>query len=465
MFLGVLVLRERLNATQWVAVGISIVAVVVLAFGYGQLPWIALVLAFSFGFYGLIKKRVGPKVDAVSGLTLETAWLTPLAIAQLVFVAMTTGLTMGTVSPWHTTLLLMAGAITAVPLLLFAAASRRLPLIYMGFIQYFAPFIQFLVGVVILQEPMPPERWIGFGLVWVALIVLTIDLVRSARTSRRRRAAPHRGPDLSVSRLRPPSSEGHARSERDLAAARRFRARASRQGVGKVTIPMVLHGCDRGDLFPPWGRNTVKHTASPDAALCTNPSVPRSNMSVFAKATASRSARAAWTGVALAGVSALLLTACSSGAPAPAESEEATEAAAGDALPVEAGERDLTLKIGTILPQSGTLAFLGPPEEAGVALAAKEINEADMGLTIEVVYRDSGDTTTDIATVSVTDLLSQDVSAIVGAASSGVSFTVIDQITSAGVVQFSPGEHVARLHRLRGQRPVLPYRAVRPPPG
>ena len=160
-------------------------------------------------------------------------------------------------------------------------------------------------------------------------------------------------------------------------------------------------------------------------------------MSVFAKATASRSARAAWTGVALAGVSALLLTACSSGAPAPAESEEATEAA-GDALPIEAGERDLTLKIGTILPQSGTLAFLGPPEEAGVALAAKEINEADMGLTIEVVYRDSGDTTTDIATVSVTDLLSQDVSAIVGAASSGVSFTVIDQIASAGVVEFSP---------------------------
>jgi ABC-type branched-subunit amino acid transport system substrate-binding protein len=160
-------------------------------------------------------------------------------------------------------------------------------------------------------------------------------------------------------------------------------------------------------------------------------------MSVFAKAKASRSARAAWTGVALAGVSALLLTACSSGAPAPAESEEPADTA-GDALEIEAGERDLTLKIGTILPQSGTLAFLGPPEEAGVALAAQEINEADLGLNIEVVYRDSGDTTTDIATVSVTDLLSQDVSAIVGAASSGVSFTVIDQITAAGVVHFSP---------------------------
>jgi ABC-type branched-subunit amino acid transport system substrate-binding protein len=160
-------------------------------------------------------------------------------------------------------------------------------------------------------------------------------------------------------------------------------------------------------------------------------------MSVFAKAKASRSARAAWTGVALAGVSALLLTACSSGAPAPAESEEPTEET-GDALEIEAGERDLTLKIGTILPQSGTLAFLGPPEEAGVELAAQHINEADLGINVEVVYRDSGDTTTDIATVSVTDLLSQDVSAIVGAASSGVSFTVIDQITSAGVVHFSP---------------------------
>ncbi|GGI48141.1 branched-chain amino acid transport system substrate-binding protein [Agromyces flavus] len=160
-------------------------------------------------------------------------------------------------------------------------------------------------------------------------------------------------------------------------------------------------------------------------------------MSVFAKATASRSARAAWTGIAIAGVSALLLTACSTGGnPEPAESEEAADT--GDALEIEAGERDLTLKVGTILPQSGTLAFLGPPEEAGVALAAQEINEADAGINVEVVYRDSGDTTTDIATVSVTDLLSQDVSAIVGAASSGVSLTVIDQITSAGVVHFSP---------------------------
>lgn len=190
VFLGVLVLRERLNVTQWVAVGISIVAVIVLAVGYGQLPWIALVLAFSFGFYGLIKKRVGAKVDAVSGLTLETVWLAPLAVVQLVFVGMTTGLTIGTVSAWHTVLLIGLGAVTAVPLLLFAAASRRLPLIYMGFIQYFAPFIQFLVGVFVLNEPMPPERWVGFGLVWLALAVLTVDLMRGMRTSKRLVAEP-----------------------------------------------------------------------------------------------------------------------------------------------------------------------------------------------------------------------------------------------------------------------------------
>ncbi|MCD2441703.1 ABC transporter substrate-binding protein [Agromyces sp. SYSU K20354] len=160
-------------------------------------------------------------------------------------------------------------------------------------------------------------------------------------------------------------------------------------------------------------------------------------MSVFAKASAKRSARAAWTGLAIAGVSTLLLTACAQGGTPPAETETPT-GDAGDALPIAEGERDLALKLGTILPQSGALAFLGPPEEAGVQLGADDVNGAGSGLAVEVVFRDSGDTTTDIATVSVTDLLSQDVSAIVGAASSGVSKTVIDQIVAAGVVQFSP---------------------------
>ena len=161
-------------------------------------------------------------------------------------------------------------------------------------------------------------------------------------------------------------------------------------------------------------------------------------MSVFAKASASRSVRTLVTGVALVGVSALLLTGCSNGAATEPSDSAAPSSDAADFNTVEAGDRDLTLKIGTILPQSGGLAFLGPPEEAGVQLAVNDINEADLGINIEAIFRDSGDTTTDTATVSVTDLLSQDVTAIVGAASSGVSKTVIDQITGAGVVQFSP---------------------------
>jgi chloramphenicol-sensitive protein RarD len=190
VLLGVLVLRERLRAGQWVAVLISLVAVVVLSVGYGRVPWISLILAFSFGLYGLIKKRVGGHLDALSGLTLETLWLTPVAIIQLVGVSVLSGLTFGTVSPLHTVGLIGSGVLTAVPLLFFAAASRRLPLTTMGLVQYLAPVLQFLAGVVILHEPMPPERWLGFALVWVALIVLTVDSLLAARTSRRSVPAP-----------------------------------------------------------------------------------------------------------------------------------------------------------------------------------------------------------------------------------------------------------------------------------
>jgi chloramphenicol-sensitive protein RarD len=183
VFLGVFFLRERLRLVQWISVGISIVAVVVLAVGSSGVPWIALTLAFSFGFYGYIKKRVGPRVDAVAGLTLETTWLLPVAVIQLVAVGFTTGLTIGTISPVHTALLVGTGVITAVPLLFFAAASRRLPLVWMGFIQFFAPVIQFLVGVLVLAEEMPLERWVGFCLVWIALVVLTVDTAAAARRS------------------------------------------------------------------------------------------------------------------------------------------------------------------------------------------------------------------------------------------------------------------------------------------
>jgi chloramphenicol-sensitive protein RarD len=183
--LGVVFLRERLRVAQWIAVGISVVAVLVIAIGYGTFPWIALALAFSFGLYGFIKKRVGGQVDAVSGLTIETGLLTPVAIVILVIVATTGGIVTGTQGTGHLILTLFAGAITATPLLLFAAAARRLPLVYIGLTQYLAPVLQFIIGVAFLHEEMPLERWIGFGLVWVALIVLTADMLATGRALRR----------------------------------------------------------------------------------------------------------------------------------------------------------------------------------------------------------------------------------------------------------------------------------------
>jgi len=183
--LGVVLLREKLRPLQWIAVGVSIIAILVIAIGYGAFPWIALALALSFGFYGFIKKRVGAQVDAVSGLTLETAWLTPVAIVQLAITGATIGLSFGNAGPVHVALMIGTGVVTAVPLLLFASAARRLPLVVLGLTQYLAPVLQFLTGVFLLQEPMPTGRWIGFCLVWLALILLTIDMVRAARAGRR----------------------------------------------------------------------------------------------------------------------------------------------------------------------------------------------------------------------------------------------------------------------------------------
>ena len=184
VLLGVFVLRERLRVLQWVAIGFSAVAVLVLAINYGQFPFIALTLAFSFGFYGLVKKQVGGRVDAVSGLTIETAWLAVPASIALVVLASSGVLTIGSDNVLQTVALLCAGIVTAVPLLFFAAAARRLPLTYLGLTQYLAPLLQFVIGVFVLQEAMPLARWLGFGLVWIALVILTIDMFRAQRTTR-----------------------------------------------------------------------------------------------------------------------------------------------------------------------------------------------------------------------------------------------------------------------------------------
>ncbi|WP_040163089.1 EamA family transporter RarD [Microbacterium gorillae] len=185
VLLGVLVLRERLRSLQWVAIGLAALAVIVIAIGYGAFPWISVALALSFGCYGLVKNRIGGSVDAVSGLTLETVWLMPVAVVQLAVVALSGALTIGSVGPDHTLLLIGLGVVTAVPLLLFAAGTRRVPLSVVGMLQFAAPILQFLIGVLVQHEPMPPERWIGFAIVWCAVAVFAVDSLRAGRRASR----------------------------------------------------------------------------------------------------------------------------------------------------------------------------------------------------------------------------------------------------------------------------------------
>ncbi|WP_309127704.1 EamA family transporter RarD [Microbacterium sp.] len=190
VLLGVFVLRERITRLQWAAIAIAAIAVVVIVVAYGAFPWIALSLTASFGVYGLVKKRIGSSVDAVSGLTLESFWLIPIAVVTLVVVGQSDGITFGHVSAWHTALVAFAGVATAVPLLLFAAGTRRVDLSLVGMIQFITPVMQFLVGWALLGEPMPPERWAGFVIVWVAIAVFIVDLTIAARRGRREKPAP-----------------------------------------------------------------------------------------------------------------------------------------------------------------------------------------------------------------------------------------------------------------------------------
>ncbi|MBS1697135.1 MAG: EamA family transporter RarD [Actinobacteria bacterium] len=184
MLLGVFVLKERLRPLQWVAIGVATIAVLVIVFAHGTFPWIALSLTASFGIYGLVKKQIGPSVDALSGLTLESFWLLPVAAVQLIAVGLTSGITMGANGALHASLLAFAGVATAVPLLLFAAGTRRIGLTVIGMIQFITPIMQFLVGVLIMHEEMPAARWIGFVIVWVAIAVFLVDLALAARRIR-----------------------------------------------------------------------------------------------------------------------------------------------------------------------------------------------------------------------------------------------------------------------------------------
>ncbi|WP_236683066.1 EamA family transporter RarD [Demequina globuliformis] len=178
--LGVIFLGERLSRGQLIAISIALVAVIVIGVGLGEFPWLSLLMAVSFGFYGLLKKRVGGTVDAITGLTVETMVLAPVAIVGLValhFAGMQTFLVRGEpgLGLSHDLLLMSTGIFTAGALLLFAAGARRLPLFVTGLLQYIAPTMMFVLAVWHFGEPMPASRWIGFVLVWVALVVLTVD--------------------------------------------------------------------------------------------------------------------------------------------------------------------------------------------------------------------------------------------------------------------------------------------------
>ena len=179
--LATIFLKEKLNVLQWVAVGLGFIAVLVLTFNYGQPPVIALTLALSFGIYGLAKNKLGGKVSALNSFTVETTLLLPLGIIQLVFLAGITQIQFGYAGLGPSVGLAAYGVLTAIPLLLFGAAAKRVPLSYIGFMQYLTPTLQFLLGLFLFQEPMPAARWVGFAMVWFALSILSFDALRQLR--------------------------------------------------------------------------------------------------------------------------------------------------------------------------------------------------------------------------------------------------------------------------------------------
>ena len=177
--IGVLVLKEKMRRLQWVALGTATLGVLVLTFNYGRLPWIAMTLAISWGSYGFVKKQLGLK--ALDGLAIETAISSVPYLLYLLYIG-----NKGTGQFGHgigiTILLISAGAITAIPLLLFNGATTRLPLTVIGLLQYITPTLTFCIGVWVRHEDMPTARWIGFLAIWLALITLALDLIRSSRT-------------------------------------------------------------------------------------------------------------------------------------------------------------------------------------------------------------------------------------------------------------------------------------------
>jgi chloramphenicol-sensitive protein RarD len=176
---GVILLKEKMRPLQWAAVSIATIGVIVLTVDYGRLPWVALALALSWGTYGLVKKQLG--LGALEGLAIETMIAFIPYCGYLMFIGAKGDGQFGN-SIGLTALLISAGAITAIPLLLFNGSTNRLPYSTIGLLQYITPTIQFSIGVWVNNEAMPTARWVGFIFIWLALITLAGDLVKSSRT-------------------------------------------------------------------------------------------------------------------------------------------------------------------------------------------------------------------------------------------------------------------------------------------
>ncbi len=181
VLLGVLVLKEKLRPLQWVSLGFGFVAVIVVGVDYGRPPWIAFILAASFGMYSLAKNKMGSKVRAIHSFTIESGVLLPFAIIQLLIIGSFVQIQFGVVGVAGTSALVAFGLMTAVPLILFGAAASRIQLSSIGFIQYLTPLIQFTLGLYYFGEEMGPVRWAGFILVWIGLMILTFDAFRANR--------------------------------------------------------------------------------------------------------------------------------------------------------------------------------------------------------------------------------------------------------------------------------------------
>lgn len=187
VLMGVLVLRERLRPVQWTAMAVAGVAVVVLSVDYGRPPWIAIVLALSFASYGLAKKKAN--AGALESLTTETVLLSPVAAAYAGWLVATGASHFGTAGAGHAALMASTGIVTAVPLVLFGAAATRISMTAIGLLQYVTPMLQFALGVVVFHEAMPPGRWLGFSLVWLALAMFTTEALVHHRRRHLRLAA------------------------------------------------------------------------------------------------------------------------------------------------------------------------------------------------------------------------------------------------------------------------------------